>query len=88
MGGLPLCSTHTGAYCRARQRLSLETVSTLTRHTGCVMAERTPVTWHWRGRPVRLVDGATVTFSVIMGEQCNEYSSGQGSKNKYDCLIR
>jgi hypothetical protein len=62
VGGLPLCSTHTGAYCRARQRLPLELVSTLTRHTGCVMAERTPETWHWRGRPVRLVDGATVAL--------------------------
>jgi hypothetical protein len=62
VGGLPLCSTHTGAYCRARQRLPLEMVSTLTRHTGCVMAERTPETWHWRGRPVRLVDGATVAL--------------------------
>jgi len=62
MGGLPLCSTHTGAYCRARQRLPLEMVSTLARHTGRMMAERTPVTWRWRGRPVRLVDGATVAL--------------------------
>jgi hypothetical protein len=30
MGGLPLCSAHTGAYCRARKRLPLEMVSTLT----------------------------------------------------------
>jgi hypothetical protein len=62
MGGLPLCSTHTGAYCRARQRLALEMVCTLARHTGGVMGEHTPATWHWRGRPVRLVDGATVTL--------------------------
>lgn len=61
-GGLALCSTHTGAYCRARQRLPLEMVATLARHTGCVMAERTPPTWHWRGRAVRLVDGATVAL--------------------------
>jgi len=62
MGGLPLCSTHTGAYCRARQRLPLEIVSTLVRHTGGVMGERTPEIWHWRGRAVRLVDGATVAL--------------------------
>ena len=30
-GGLPRCSTHTGAYCRARARLPLDMVSTLTR---------------------------------------------------------
>lgn len=62
MGGLPLCSTHTGAYCRARQRLPLEMVSTLARHTGRVVGERAPDAWHWRGRPVRLVDGATVAL--------------------------
>ena len=62
MGGLPICSTHTGAYCRARKRLPLELVSTLARHTGRVMGERTPQTWHWRGRSVRLVDGATVAL--------------------------
>jgi len=61
-GRLPLCSTHTGAYCRARQRLPLEMVATLTRHTAGVMAERTPPAWHWRGRAVRLVDGATVAL--------------------------
>ena len=48
MGGLPLCSTHTGAYCRARQGLALEMVCTLARHTGGVMGEHTPATWHWR----------------------------------------
>lgn len=61
-GGLPRCSTHTGAYCRARQRLPVEMVATLARHTGYVMAERTPTIWHWRGRAVRLVDGATVAL--------------------------
>jgi hypothetical protein len=33
MGGLPTCSTHTGAYCRARKRLPLEMISTLARYT-------------------------------------------------------
>jgi len=69
MDGLPLCSTHTGAYCRARQRLPLDMVSTLVRHTGRVMAERTPETWHWRGRPVRLVDGATVALPDTVDNQ-------------------
>ena len=60
IGGLPVCSTHTGAYCQARKRLPLEMISTLTCHTGRTITERTPNRWHWRGRPVRLVDGATV----------------------------
>src|ERR1700704_5326713 len=33
-GALPRCSTHTGAYCRARQRLPMEMVRTLARHSG------------------------------------------------------
>ncbi len=59
-GGLPGCSTHTGAYCSARQRLPTQLPSTLVCHTGRLMAEQVPDEWHWRGRPVRLVDGTTV----------------------------
>ncbi len=62
LGNLPVCSTHTGAYCRARQRLPLEMVATLACHTGGLMSEHTPKTWHWRGRPVRLVDGTSVSL--------------------------
>jgi hypothetical protein len=60
--GLPLCSTHTGAYCRARQRLPMEMISTLVRHTGRRVTARAPEPWRWRGRPVRLVDGTTVVM--------------------------
>ena len=62
LGGLPICSTNTGAYCQARQRLPLEMVSTLTRYTGRLMTEHVPGNWQWRGRPVRLADGATVAL--------------------------
>ena len=61
-GGLPLCSTHTGGYCRARQRLPVDLVSALTRLTGRLIAAHAPATWHWQGRPVRLVDGTTVAM--------------------------
>lgn len=59
VGGLPNCSTHTGAYCQARSRLPLEMISTLALHTGHLMKGPAPKRWHWRGRPVRLVDGTT-----------------------------
>ena len=59
-GGLPVCSTHTGAYCKARQRLPLELVRSLLRFSGREMAEQASPAWHWRGQPVRLVDGTTV----------------------------
>src|SRR3990172_13135175 len=61
-GSLPLCSTHTGGYCRARQRLPVEMIATLTRHTGRLLAARAPATWRCQGRPVRLVDGTTVAM--------------------------
>lgn len=60
--GLPHCSTHTGAYCRARQRLPMELLSTLVRQTGRRITTQTPELWRWRGRPVRLVDGTTVVL--------------------------
>ena len=61
-GGLTPCSTHNGAYCRARQRLPLEMPSTLVRSTGQKMTGQAPRSWRWRGRPVRLVDGTTVAM--------------------------
>lgn len=60
--GLPRCSTHTGGYCRARQRLPVDMINTLTRHTGRLIAARAPASWCWQGRPVRLVDGTTVAM--------------------------
>lgn len=60
--GLPQCSTHTGAYCRARQRLPTEMLSTLVRQTGRRLTAQAPEPWRWRGRPVRLVDGTTVVL--------------------------
>lgn len=62
VAGLPPCSTHTGAYCQARQRLPVDMVSTLVLRTGEWMAERAAESWRWRGRPVRLVDGTTVVM--------------------------
>lgn len=69
VGGLPVCSTHTGAYCRARKRLPIEMVSTLVRHTGRLMTGQTPSAWHWRNRPVRLVDGTTVPMPDTQANQ-------------------
>jgi hypothetical protein len=61
--GLTPGSTDTGAYCKARGRLPLKRVSSLARESGGVVAEGAARWWHWRGRPVRLVDGATVTLA-------------------------
>jgi len=60
--GLSSCSTITGGYCKARQRLPTSMVSTLVKHTGYLVAEQIPDEWQWHGRPVKLVDGTTVTL--------------------------
>jgi len=62
VNGLPRCSTHTGGYCRARQRLPLELISDLTCHLGEQIDQQLPTEWRWQGRRVRLVDGTTVTM--------------------------
>lgn len=68
-GGLPPCSTHTGAYCKARQRLPVDMVSTLVRHTGKLISTGSHATWLWNGSRVRLVDGATVTLPDTAANQ-------------------
>lgn len=60
--GLTPCSTATGAYCKARQRLPSAMVQALLRHTGNVLADEAPAAWRWKGRAVKLVDGSTVTM--------------------------
>jgi hypothetical protein len=62
VAGLTPCSTHTGAYCRARLRLPIEMVQTLTGYVGRWVTGHAPEAWHWRGHPVRLVDGTTVAM--------------------------
>jgi hypothetical protein len=60
--GLTPCSTHTGAYCQARLRLPMAMVQTLAGYVGQWVTGHAPAVWHWRGHPVRLVDGTTVTL--------------------------
>ena len=77
--GLPPYSTHTGAYCRARLRLPTNMASTLTRTTGQWIAAQAPMAWHWRNRPVRLVDGTTVTLPDTAANQ-TDYPQSHNQK--------
>ena len=60
--GLTACSVRTGGYCRARQRLPLEMVSSLTRETGRLLSQKALAQWLWRGRAVKLVDGTGISM--------------------------
>src|SRR3990172_7100885 len=69
IGGLSVCSTHTGGYCRARTRLPLSMLVGLTQHIGRAMTTMAPPAWHWRGHPVRLIDGTTVVMPDTQANQ-------------------
>ena len=69
IAGLPRLSTSTSAYCQARARLPLPMITTLTRHTGGLVTDGAPDCWHWRGRRVRLADGATMTLADTADNQ-------------------
>lgn len=71
VGGMKACSTHTGAYCRARARLPLQMVRTLARYTGRWITAHAPEPWCWRGRAVRLVDGTTVAMPDTAANQAH-----------------
>ena len=60
--GLKPGKTNTGGYCKARARLPLTMISALAIKTGEIVAQGAASRWRWRGRQVRLVDGATVTL--------------------------
>src|SRR5437879_11309118 len=77
--GLPRCSTETGGYCKARQRLPLEMISGLAIRTGQLITGQVPSGWNWRGRHVRLVDGTTVTLADT---PANQATYPQQSKQK------
>jgi len=62
LDGLKPCSIKTGGYCRARQRLPTELVSTLVRTTGAMMTKHSLSAWKIQGRAVKLIDGTTVTM--------------------------
>lgn len=49
--GLRPCSSHTGGYCLARQRLPVLLVQSLAKHTGAQLSAHTPSPWLWHGRP-------------------------------------
>ena len=76
---LPQCSTNTGGYCKARQRLPLDMVSGMVRHTGRLVAAKAHAPWLWYGRRVRLVDGTTVTLPDTPANQ-RSYPQQNGQK--------
>ena len=49
--------------------MPVETLHELVRETGHSAAEAVPSAWNWNGRPVKIVDGTTITMSDTKGNQ-------------------
>jgi hypothetical protein len=76
--GLSVRSVNTGAYCKARQRLPLEMMSALARHTAKLLSERAQAGWRWHGRCVKLVDGTGILMPDTPANQaCYPQPSSQ-----------
>ncbi|MFQ5927331.1 MAG: IS4 family transposase [Terriglobia bacterium] len=67
--GIEPCSADTSSYCQARQRLPLEAVKTLLRHSGHALQEQAEAAWLWKGRHVKVVDGTSVTMPDTQANQ-------------------
>jgi len=56
------CSANTSAYCKARKRLAIKLIIQLVRTFATRLEQRAPTQWLWKGREVRMVDGATLSM--------------------------
>ena len=56
------CSEDNSPYVRARQRLPEELLKELLQETGITLDEQSDAQWLWKGKPVKLVDGTTVSM--------------------------
>lgn len=60
--GREVCGTNTGAYCRARAKVSEGVVRRLTLQVASHCEAQVPAAWRWKGRDVRVVDGTTFSM--------------------------
>jgi hypothetical protein len=60
--GRPPCSADNSSYCQARQRLPAALSPRLVRDTGADLHRRAPASWRVQGRPVKIIDGSTVSM--------------------------
>jgi hypothetical protein len=67
--GQPRCSSNTGAYCKARQRLPEGVLSRLTRDKGQQVLHHSPATWLWHGLRVLVGDGSTLSMPDTAANQ-------------------
>ena len=67
--GEPPCSPNPGSYCKARRRLPEGMVARLAQAGGHRLSQDAPGRWRWKGRPVKRVDGSTVSMPDTAANQ-------------------
>jgi Transposase DDE domain len=78
--GLPPVSNNTASYCEARQRLPEEVVWELARRSGQSIHDKADTQWLFAGRPVKLLDCATVIMPDTEANQA-EYPQSRSQKS-------
>ena len=63
------CGLNNGPYCKARQRLAPALLTALCEAVGRRMMKAQPPAWRWRGREVKLIDGATMSMPDTAANQ-------------------
>jgi putative transposase len=71
------CADNSGAYCRARARLPLVVIHSLSQQIADRAEEQVPHSWLWHGLHVHLVDGTTVSMPDTPANQ-DEYPQPAG----------
>jgi hypothetical protein len=67
--GRQVCSAGTGAYCKARAKLSELFLHRLACDVGRQLEDEAPAAWRWHGRRTLLVDGSTATMADTPANQ-------------------
>ena len=70
-------SLSSGPYCNARLRLPLGLVDRLGKRVGERLEGASTAAWRWRGRPVKIVDGTTVTMPDTEDNQARYPQHGE-----------
>lgn len=77
--GRESCHSGSGAYCKARAKLTESFLSRLTIDVGRRVEDAAPASWRWRGRRVVLVDGSTLSMPDT---EANQATYPQSRKQK------
>jgi hypothetical protein len=67
--GRQVCATNTGAYCRARAKVTEGVPRQLTLLIARDCEAKVPESWRWKGRNVQVVDGTTVSMPDTAANQ-------------------